>query len=417
MFSSPGKGIDSREGWWLALGGLAFYAVLTIGFITTSHATRTAVLIVRWSAIVIVLSICIALVASRALSRRAVLALAAYIGFLVLAVSLSVVYGGFTVLPIDIAIQAMVTAVGVILWIGSDDRFWTWRLPQFVVWYSVLCVGILVMAGGFAPDLPPRYVFDFIEDRNDEAVGYSQEISKLFGIAAIAVVSIMAGWRTTLKLVFGVLIVLAFLMLSFLGGARGDSVAALLVVAAAIFARSPLLGVSLFVAISAAIFYAAPGSLQDIMIVQRLLWTIDGDMGERDQLLLQSLQLLADNPHCAIAGCGAGFFQFSYGFPYQRYPHNVIAEAFITFGLPLALIYFAVLAVGVRSFARQKGWLSFPVLLFGYFFIISMKSSDLFMNPFLTLLSLFFISRWVFGAGVMAGDRGGLTSVFSARGR
>jgi hypothetical protein len=395
--SSPGAGgfAPSAAGRLSTIGGLAFYVLLTIGFLTTSHASRPVVVTVRWIALALVLGVLVVWFLRSRFHRRVVTAIGLYLAFIVFPVALSVIYGAFSILPVDIFTQIALISAGIVVWIGNDDAFWIRKLPHFIISYTAVCLVTLYLVGGIAPDLPPRFIYEYTADLYDEVINYSQELSKLFGIAAVAVLSSIAHTRGWGRITGGFLAIVALLALSLMGGARGDSLAAMIVVIFGAIMSYPVVAGLLIAVVPVSLVVLLPGVLDDVLIVNRLLKTIDGDLGERDQLLLQALQLLAENPNCVIAGCGAGFFQFSYGFPYFRYPHNVIAESFITFGLPLSLAYFTLLAVAVRAFARQRGWLSFPVLFFAYAFIISLKSFDLFGNPFLTLLSLFFISRWI----------------------
>jgi hypothetical protein len=114
----------------------------------------------------------------------------------------------------------------------------------------------------------------------------------------------------------------------------------------------------------------------EITLLRRMIVTSGGDLGMRDILAIQAVDVLERNPTCALIGCGFNFFQVAMGYGYDVYPHNVFLESFITFGMLAGGVFGLFSLVGAYSLYRRVG--SNP---FFYFFVIeyivSMKSGSL----------------------------------------
>jgi len=122
-------------------------------------------------------------------------------------------------------------------------------------------------------------------------------------------------------------------------------------------------------------YFFADALTDDFAIVKRMSAFADGDLGSRDVLFYQAIDLLFDNTGCMVFGCGFEFFQKYYGYESGMYPHNVLVEFIVVYGFPFFFVFFAFVAKGLRQYFSDVGFDLF-LILFSYAFIIAMKSGD-----------------------------------------
>jgi hypothetical protein len=380
----------------------AFYVMTTIGFLTTNHASRALVTPIRAVAIsAVIVGLAYALL-SRQIPRASVISVPLYLFTLLLGLGLALLNGSFDKVSEGFSQHLVVCSIGLMVVSGARAEDWDLSIPRFVVLYSICCASALWAVGAMEADFPPRFLYEYTADKEGAVVNYSQEVSRLFGYAAIAACAILLrrlqSWVSGATLAA---LVVGFLSLSLIGGGRGDSLGAVMVVILALVWARPLLTALVFITagVSLALFVGPFDELwRELMIVNRILQTLDGDFGQRDMLLRQSIDLLVAEPRCALLGCGLGFFQHFYSMPWYGYPHNFIAEMCITYGLVFTMVFLVVLGFGFLSFVRSRGFTCFASLLFIYTLIISMKSFDIVTNWFLMVFSFYFIGRWIAGA-------------------
>ena len=201
----------------------------------------------------------------------------------------------------------------------------------------------------------PLPVFNFIDKAGD--VDYSQGTTALLGLGA-AYFLYRAAFNKAISRFFYLFSAISFLFLSVFGSARGDFVVSILVFVLILLRLYPLRFKLLFsiFSVAAIICFLSVIDINDILLYQRFQGIFNGDLGWRDILLFQTADLLASKPACLISGCGFNFFQFYYGYEFGMYPHNIIAELLITYGVFIALPIVALLSVGIwRAFWSDVG--------------------------------------------------------------
>ena len=201
----------------------------------------------------------------------------------------------------------------------------------------------------------PLPVFNFIGKEGD--VDYSQDTTALFGLGA-SYFLYRAAFNKAISRFLYLFLAISFLFLSVFGGARGDFVVSILVFILILFRLYSLLFKLLFSVISVTVIicFLFAVDISDIVLYQRFQEVFEGYLGLRDVLLSQTADLLASKPACLISGCGFNFFQFYYGYEFGMYPHNIIAELLITYGVFIALPIVALLFVGIwRAFWGDVG--------------------------------------------------------------
>jgi hypothetical protein len=167
-----------------------------------------------------------------------------------------------------------------------------------------------------------------------------------------------------------------FLFFAFQGGARGETLFGLLIL------LCMLLG-NIKKNFNKVLIFFFPIILtdniifEDLLVFRRFKVLFDGDFGLRDELIKLSLNLLYNEPKCLILGCGFSFFQDYYGFNYGMYPHNVILEFIITYGLLISIVIFSLLFIGLKNIIFSKSKILLIDIFVIYFFLIMLKSGTL----------------------------------------
>ena len=222
----------------------------------------------------------------------------------------------------------------------------------------------------------PLPVFHFINAERD--VDYSQGTTALLGLGA-AYFLYRAAFNKAISRFLYLFLAISFLFLSVFGGARGDFAASIMVFVLILFRLYPLRFKLLFsiVSVTAIICFLFTVDINNILLYQRFQGVFNNDLGLRDMLLSQTADLLASEPACLISGCGFNFFQLYYGYEFDMYPHNIIAELLITYGMFIGLPIVVLLCVGIwRAYWGDAG-ISF-VFYFCIFQIgIALKSGTL----------------------------------------
>jgi O-antigen ligase len=165
-----------------------------------------------------------------------------------------------------------------------------------------------------------------------------------------------------------------------MGGARGDFGLGLsLYILILLVSRSAYSLVALVI-FTVLVFYTiySVGLSDNIHILERFLYTYrTGDLGERDLLFEKSINLLADNMSCLVFGCGFNYFQYYFSYNFGLYPHNLVLEFIITFGifplLPIILMAFRGISIIIKENRVDKFLLYFTL----YVFLVSLKSGSL----------------------------------------
>ena len=121
----------------------------------------------------------------------------------------------------------------------------------------------------------------------------------------------------------------------------------------------------------------------------RILDTLSsGEFSARIGLYLLSLETLNDNPRCLAFGCGITYFQAYNGLSSGLYPHNIILELLISFGLPFTLLAIFIFFVELRK-NISKTQLALIIYLLGQMLLSGTLLSSYFLLLFLSLRPTF----------------------------
>lgn len=380
----------------LQLGLFSFFVLITIGYISTTNYSRVFIEPLRALAAVALVFFIGIILSSSTLCRRHLTGLALYASLLAIGISLALLNGSLETGSTGLLTNIAITLCGLLLFNAHGKNILSDRFAAWVVAYVIAGTLFTLLIKGleFAPF--PYFNFEYDTSVNAMDITYSQELSKFFGFGAAAAALLSIHKKTRLARYFYFILAVTFLFLSFIGGARGDSIAAFLLVIFYFIISSPARALPLLAltATGASLGVTDWSWLNNFPIFERLL-DLNNNLGQRDILLAQAFNLLLNEPTCLIAGCGFGYFQHYFGYEFGMYPHNTLIELFIVFGAPVALAFIATIAGGLRQYYRQSRKLDLVILFFIYSLLVELKSGVLFGNWFFTAACIYFSSVYI----------------------
>jgi hypothetical protein len=242
----------------------------------------------------------------------------------------------------------------------------------FLVLFATIAMGGLSLKGGL-----PKFLFEF-ETAAGSRLTYSQGISKFYGLAAIfSALMLSSPFNRDRAKSLKMAMLGAFLTLSFIGGGRGDFVSAALTSALALGAKRLLIGLSI-AAIGVFVFQdAIISTLAEYTGLLDRYGALTSTFGRRTGLFYEGVELLAKEPSCLLFGGGIGYFQHYFDYPPGMYPHNIVLECVISFGILIVapIAYFT--ARGLAIVYREEGKLSGFLAVFVFLTLISFKSGSI----------------------------------------
>lgn len=374
-------------------GIFCFLVLISIGYIATTNDSRQLILICRSVSAAGVLAAIALSFMIKGVTKAQFYPIVIYFLLMIWGVGLSNFYSVATLDTSILGMNLLVTLSGLLL-IGSrpGPEILENRMASGYALYVVIGLAITIFIGGIEFGFPPRFVLDYVSDSAGYVMSYSQAMSQFFGYGAVA--SIFAAQKTSsyFRKSLYIFVTVLCLCFSLLGGARGDSLAAIFVVF--VFALTIkewraylfILTIAVIVLVSTLNFTW----MSDIVIFQRLAVLGNGDLGERDILLSQAFDLLIARPHCLTMGCGIEYFQKFYGYGRGLYPHNFIVEFVITYGLGVFVAGVVLSTMGAWRYYNRVGRLDFFMWLFIYAFLCDMKSGALFDGWLVAVTLLYF---------------------------
>lgn len=380
----------------LHYGIFSFFIMISIGYISTNNYSRFFIEPIRLiSEIGVIFYLTLILYKSK-LHHKHLIGLSLYVFLLAIGITHAMLNESIEIGSTGLLVNAIITVCGILLLGYQDSNICSIRFAKWFFVYVSAGTLLMVLIGGLEFTPVPHFNFDYEAGVNSMETLYSQEMSKFFGFGAMAAAFLAINdrgrWMKYLYFSF----VLVFLLLSLLGGARGDSIFALVLVISYLVISNSIRGL-LWLGSILLIFYIGIGDwsgIDNFQIFQRMSG-LDGDFGQRDVLLAQSFELLLKEPVCMVFGCGLGYFQSYFGYPFGMYPHNVLVESFIVFGVPISLAFIFIVSCGVWRYYRDSRGADLLVLFFIYSMLIRLKSGAVFGDWFFTAGCIYFSSIYM----------------------
>jgi hypothetical protein len=374
------------------VGLFSFFIFISINLISTNNLSRFFVISIRYCALLmIVLSIVTVLINKRNF-KLLIFSGLLYTSFFLYGIILSVTNGIENIQFERMLLNYVIVLLAIFFLTIQFEKNLIHSVVLSYVIYVILMLFITFLVGGLDLRFPPHFNYEYISMLSHEPVDYSQGVSKFFGLGSIATAYLLGKADSKFKVIFLFFIYIILLLFSFLGGARGDSLIALIISFIFLITRrkANFIKLLLFFLVTVFFYLIQFNEFHEIFdISKRFIVLMDGNFGERDHLLLQSYQLLINKPKCILLGCGFEYFQKIYNYDYGMYPHNFLAESIIVFGLPISIIFGFMVFHGMKIYIAKGAHIDFFMLYFLYDGAIALKSGELFGAWFFTAGSFF----------------------------
>jgi|688.fasta_scaffold110593_2 hypothetical protein len=211
---------------------------------------------------------------------------------------------------------------------------------------------------------------------------YSINLTRVFFLAVFTAFYLYKEINSYIKPAKNILYLLTslfFLFFAISGGGKGEVIFGLLILFFMFvsFVKENFIASAVFLSLAVLIINIF---FENIVFFERLKLFLSGNYnyGYRLELITLSFNLLYNEPKCLLFGCGFLFFQDYYGFNAGAYPHNLILEFIITYGLLISIYIFTLIFIGLKNIFFLKKKISLIDIFMIYFFLISFKSGSLF---------------------------------------
>lgn len=376
-------------------GYLAFLVIISIRLATTSTASYEVFLIIQQISLVVVVSAIAYRVFSNNIFKVQIVAISVFFAALAWAFFLAQVNDAASLGAQNIIADLIVVTLGILLIPIKPGTSISAGIALAYVLYSLIILLITIATDGLFIEVPPQFSFEFGSEQFGEKLDYGQGPSFFFGLSSIVSTYLWKLAKATYLKAISVILAILFLGLSILGGARGESLIAAGIMLLIFFSAAPkhtvaaILFAALFVLLSSSDF----SWIEDLTFVLRMLEVSKGDYGMRDVLSAQVMNLLARDPLCIILGCGPGYFQNAYGYEFGLYPHNILLEGLVIFGVPTMIVAILIAANGARIHWKQSCHnVDLFVIMFIYHTAVAMKSGYFFGSWFTLIGFSYFIA-------------------------
>lgn len=378
-----------RHSYFLAL--VSFLILTTIGFAQVNSATLALFPVMRQAAIVVCGFAIIGVLLHNKIN----------IGFLIAVFALATLYlvsllqsGQFFFEEFGLqrlTFSFLVALVGIFLLALTSSYQKSRSVSIFFQLYAAAVLAYIYFTGGISLLPAPRFNYDLTSESGSILL-YNQGTTKFFGLAAICALWSFFDSKAGVAQLLSFSLFCFFAFWSFLGGGRGDF-AMLIAVGLLMMSLSGSRSIAYIIAFGVFAFVSLEASIYNVLsdstAFMRIQVILQGDsFGMRDILFFEAYRLLMNEPRCLLVGCGFAFFQEYHSYPYGLYPHNILLEAVITWGLvfilPITIFFF----VGLWKSRNSLGILFWV----GIFFVgVGMKSGDV-INSWFAMSFVMYVS-------------------------
>lgn len=266
-------------------------------------------------------------------------------------------------------------------------------LSTMIIAYGLLVFCVTLLTGGIVFSPAPYFVMEYLsqQEGTDYTINYSQGVTKIFGLSAIASFYISTISRSLSKKGVFLSFAIFFLGLSALGGARGDFTAVLAIIFFILLTgRIYWLLFATLGVLCLIVFFSTLIDVQELTLIERFS-RLDAAASTRFSLLVDALRLLSQSPDCLVFGGGFNYFQSYYGYSMDLHPHNIFVEYVVVFGGGIAIASLALVFFGLHKFRVTGGSLGLLSPLFMFFLLIGLKSGTLVSSWFSMAYIAYFV--------------------------
>ncbi len=359
----------------------AIIALVTVAWASTTESTVAPLRAVRWALIgLAVASFAYLLIKRPSVTASAlvgVLAISLYGFYSAMMLALSTTYMPGVIMSHIIWVTLVATTSGVFYLAPANKPVISDSSAWMYIFFCITLLLFTIVQGGLELNGFPRFVYR-LGGLNDTEITYSQGISKIYGLAAVMLALLISREiKSAFSRSSSIALFVLFLSISLLGGGRGDFVIALLLSLVALRLRY----IFILVGCIFCFFFIFQQQVSELLANYHILYerflALSYSYGMRDSLLIDSFDLLLNEPRCMVFGCGISFFQSYYGYSLGLYPHNVPVEFLISFGGIITLSTIFLMFFGFRKIYRIEGYSSHFIFVFAFFLLVSLKSGSL----------------------------------------
>lgn len=370
-----------------------FFILISIGYLTTNNDSRVFIESIRSVAIVSCgVFVCLNFFRYRN-NKILIHSSIVFFFFLLGGLGLAMMTGSWEMGTVNLVRDSLVVLVGILIFSSHQMNDDFLPVAKIYVIYVLLGLFLTLIVGGVSLDFPPRFNFDYSSELSGSNIIYSQGVSSFFGFGGVAAAYVAGRSKGILERGFWISIFALLIFLSMAGGARGDALAAIVVANFYLlyvyrkYWYVWALAIGFLVSI---LMYYWNDLLGRFVFLERLSYAETGDFGMRDVLVLDAIKLLINQTECVIFGCGFGYFQYYYDYDFGLYPHNLIMELIIAFGLPIAVVAIFSVSMGLRIYLKNNNGSNLLILFYLMAVLISLKSGYLFGEWLTICLSIYF---------------------------
>lgn len=378
-----------RQNLALAIAIVSFFITITIALSTTGYTMYQFSIFIRQITAIATAVFGVLAIFYFKNYRSAFYGLSAFMMLYVYGIFVGTVFGGFEMAKENLFLTIPLCSLGLLL-VGQKAPILPFGRSQFLLTYIFIILFLTIATGGLVLDFPPYFVYSYQEGIFGSNIEYSQGASYFFALGMIFSFILYQSARKRFSSLLFLTITLVFFLLCLIGGARGESLAAFVLlvyiglVRKSTHSRLPLV---LFI-VMFFIWLLAFVDRDSIVLLGRLQILLEFSVGARDELYTDAVHILESNMQCFLFGCGFDYFQHYFNYDQGLYVHNFILESAIIWGVPLTLITTSFFLFGLYNAVRKEAFSdAFPYMAL-FAFLVSMKSGTLTSN-WLFIVSFF----------------------------
>ena len=229
-----------------------------------------------------------------------------------------------------------------------------------------------------------NYSYNFelekIYNNKVSTISYNQGLTRVFFLASFTSLYLLKEKnvkKNFITIFWYLASFISFLFFAIQSGARGETFFGIIILLCMLLSNIKKSFIILLIIFFFLIVVSSNIDYENLLVFRRSEALFYGDFSLRDVFINLSLNLLYKEPKCLIFGCGFNFFQDYYHFNFGSYPHNIILEFIITYGLPISMVILSLMFIGLKNIIFSKSKILLIDIFVIYFFLISLKSGTL----------------------------------------
>lgn len=295
---------------------------------------------------------------------------------------LSVFFGGFSIIKTNELIYICISILFFILTIEVKNE------NINLIYYIIVSLVLLILSGSL--NFENGINIDFIMQKENYR-DYSQGFSFVYSMFSLFLFNEFVKNK---KIIYLLLFIICFFLVV-LGAARGEFIA-LIAVVFIISLKNNYKKTLIFtlLIIMTSVYVITKMELEnELLLIYRIGQIDQNNLGLRDILWIDGYKLLLND--VSFFGNGFNYFQKYYNYSDSMYPHNILLELMIAYGV-FGLLISILMVIGCVNLYKKQNTINIITL---YIFLVLLKSGSLF-----NFFSFWVISLLVYNAIELLND-------------